>query len=95
MYFVSNHVWLVVLGRENLNLGVECTTGTVYSPSYMRHYEIDCELAYQIYGSSSSQWETAKAHYDSAYTDYEQHLEGYFHRSPANFLTSIILWFIP
>jgi len=93
--FLSNHVWLVVLGRDNLNLGVECTSGTVYAPSYMRAYELDYEIAYREYGPSSTQLEKAKAQYDKAYTDYEQHLEGYFHRSPANFLASTILFFIP
>lgn len=93
--FLSNHVWLVVLGRDNLNLGVECTSGIVYSPSYMRAYELDCEWAYREYGTLSPQWVAAKAQHDKAYTDYEQHLEGYFNRSPANFLVSTILFFIP
>jgi len=93
--FASDHAWLVVLGRNNLNLGVECTSGVVYSPSYMRAYEIDCELAYQEYGLSSPQWETAKAWYDRQYAEYEQHLEGYYHRSPVNLLTSALLFFIP
>jgi len=94
-FYASDHAWLVALGRENLNLGVECTTGVVYSPGYMRAYEIDCELAYQKYGLSSTQWETAKARYDIEYTEYEQHLEGYYHRSPTNLITSIVFFFIP
>lgn len=90
-----NHVWIVVLGRSNLNLGVECTSSIVYSPSYMRYYELDCEQTYREYGPSSSQWETAKANYDLVYTRYEQHLEGYFYQSPTAFYGSVILWFLP
>ncbi len=90
-----DHVWLIVLGRENLNLGVECTSGIVYSPSYMRHYELDCEMAYQEYGPSTPQWETVKAHYDLAYASYEQQLEGYFYLSPAAYHGADILWFVP
>ena len=84
-----------MLGRDNMNLGVECTSSIVYSADSMRAYELDCEFAYREHGASSPEWETAKAHYDYKYSEYEQHLEGYFHRSPMNFLTSVFLFSIP
>ncbi len=97
--FASDHVWLVVLGRDDLNIGVETTNGVVYSPGYMKsdelNYELNYELACQQYGSSSLAYEEAKDRYHKALTEYEQHLEGYFHLSPANLFTSTILWFIP
>lgn len=79
---ILSHVWLIVLYEDNLALGVECVTGTIYSPSYMRSFELECEQAYSNYGPSSSEWDKAKATYDRVYEEYEQHLEGYFYRDP-------------
>jgi hypothetical protein len=93
--FQCDHVWVVVLGSNGLNIGVECTNGTVYSPNYMRPYELACERAYQTYGKSSAQWNSAKAAYDREYSDYEQHLEGYYYLDPSAFEGSSVLWFLP
>jgi len=93
--FECDHVWLVVLGPDNLNLAIECTAGLVYAPSYMRAYELDCERTYREYGTSSLQWQEARNLYDQAYAKYQQYLEGYFYGSPTAFYGSQLFLFFP
>lgn len=95
LLFQCDHAWIIVLGKNGLNLGVECTSGKVYSPGYMRLYEQACELASAKYGQASSQWRMAKADYDREYLEYAQHLEAYLYLTPGAFKGSALFFFAP